>query len=82
MHNKLRFNLIQTTIIIAGALIPFLNTANYLPMQIRIASSLLGTLVAILVAINQFKKYESNWVQYRKTVERLKRERNLPKRHS
>jgi uncharacterized protein DUF4231 len=73
--NKERFRIYQFIVIIAGGLIPFLNTASYLPEQIRIISSLLGTIVAILTAINQFEKYETAWNENRTIAERLKREK-------
>jgi uncharacterized membrane protein len=76
-YNKVRFEAIQMTVIISGVLIPFLNAASYLPEQKIIASSILGTIVAILTGINQFKKYETAWQENVGKAELLRREKFL-----
>ena len=76
--SKKRFHASQIVIIIAGALVPIVNSV---PMDdangIRLISSILGGIILGISGILQLKKYQENWVQYRSTEEVLKKEKFL-----
>jgi uncharacterized membrane protein YgaE (UPF0421/DUF939 family) len=76
-ENKRNFTRLQIIVIITGAAIPLINIIDFLPISTRLASALLGALIAIVTSILGLYKYEENWYHYRKTAESLKKERYL-----
>lgn len=74
-ENKKRYHFSQIVIIIAAALIPIINVIDLATMEIRLFSSILGTIVIAITGIIQLKKYHENWIMYRSTEEALKKEK-------
>jgi hypothetical protein len=74
-HNKKMFRLYEIIIIITGATIPIVNAINFIDIQTRIISSILGGIVVIFTGLSQLEKYQENWILYRTTTELLKKEK-------
>jgi hypothetical protein len=76
-NNKKKFRLYQIITIIASALIPIINITGigFADIQTRIASSVIGGLIAVITSITQLEKYQENWILYRNTSELLKKEK-------
>ena len=76
-ENKAKYHLFQIITIIAGSIVPLINVIDFLPFSTRVISGALGSLITIITSITQLKKYDENWIIYRKTVESLKNEKYL-----
>jgi uncharacterized protein DUF4231 len=78
-ENQKKFYMYQLIVIIAGALVPIVNTFNYpsIDGSLRIISSILGGIVVIVTGILQMYKHQENWILFRTTQELLKREKAL-----
>lgn len=74
-HNKKMFRLYEIIIIITGAMIPIVNAIDFIDIQTRIISSILGGIVVILTGLSQLEKYQENWILYRTSTELLKKEK-------
>jgi hypothetical protein len=74
-QNKSRFRLYQIIVIFAGAIIPIVNVIDFVDLQTRIISSVLGGVIAVVTALSQLEKYQENWILYRTTAELLKKEK-------
>jgi uncharacterized membrane protein len=59
--NKSKFHLFQAIIIIASGLIPILYIVDFVPIHIRVISSILGGTISAMTALIQMKKYHENW---------------------
>jgi hypothetical protein len=77
--NKQRYHMLQIITIIAGSMVPLVNVIggdnDFLPLSTRVVSAGLGALITIVTSITQLKKYDENWLSYRKTAESLKKEK-------
>jgi hypothetical protein len=74
-QNKSRFRLYQIIVIFAGAIIPIVNVMDFVDLQTRAISSVLGGVIAVVTALSQLEKYQENWILYRTTAELLKKEK-------
>ena len=75
--NKKKYRIYQIITIIASALIPIINITDLglQDIQTRLASSIIGGLIAVITGITQLEKYQENWILYRNTSELLKKEK-------
>jgi Protein of unknown function (DUF4231) len=76
-ENKEKFHIFQIITIVSGSIVPLVNVVDFLPLPTRIISAILGSLITIVTSITQLKKYEQNWLNYRRTSEALRREKYL-----
>ena len=76
-RNKSRFHLFQIIIIITSSVVPIVNVAENIPIQTRLISAILGSLITVITSVTQLKKYEETWYLYRTLAERLKKEMYL-----
>lgn len=76
-ENKQKFHMTQIIIIISSSIVPLINVIDFLPIFTRIISAILGTLITIITSITQLKKYEETWLDYRRKLESLRKEKNL-----
>jgi hypothetical protein len=77
-QNQSWFKRLQVISIIAAASIPFLS--GYITetsIALKIATGLLGLLVAAITAVLGLYKFQENWLEYRTTCESLKHEKYL-----
>ena len=81
-YNKFRYRITEIIIIVAGALIPLLNSTGsvtdltknpILLSQLLFASSLLGIIVTVITGFSKMEKYFEGWVITRTTVEFLRK---------
>jgi Protein of unknown function (DUF4231) len=74
-----RYYFLRTVEIIAAALIPFLSGLIIGFPEYRqtgtITIGILGMLVTIIAGMLSLRRYQENWIEYRKGAESLKRER-------
>jgi hypothetical protein len=73
-ENKIRFQICQIIILVAGAIIPIINAPNFGDPQ-RIISAIIGGLIVVITGLTQLEKYQENWILYRTSTELLKKER-------
>jgi hypothetical protein len=76
--NKRRFKLTQSIVLIASVLIPIINVmGTFISINfIIVITSVLGAIIAISFGFSQIEKYQENWLNYRNTLELLKREKS------
>ncbi len=67
--------MMQIIIIISSSIVPLINVIDFLPVPTRIISAMLGALITIITSITQLKKYEQTWLDYRRKVEDLRKEK-------
>lgn len=73
--NKKWYYYSRITVIVSGALIPFLISFSDNGFEVlKYVASALGVVVSISEGIMSLKKYLENWAIYRSTAEKLKRE--------
>lgn len=76
--NKKTYYRLRTIELVAAALIPLLSgltlsDTNY-KFWLVMAVAALGTMITIIAGVLSLKRYQENWIEYRKTAESLKRE--------
>ena len=72
--NKSRFRLYETITVIASAIIPIINVANFEDFQTRTISSIIGGIISVVTGITQLEKYQENWILFRTSSDLLKKE--------
>lgn len=75
--SRVTYNILQVLIVLAGTLVPIINVfpSNHNNTYIiRIASSILGSIIVIFTGILQITKSNENWIAYRSTTELMKSE--------
>ena len=77
MQMKKRYMIFQTIEIISASLIPVMNGLITESTQIRIITSILGSIVVICGSLARLGKFHENWLHYRQTCELLKHEKYL-----
>jgi hypothetical protein len=81
--NKKNYFASQTIIIILGVLIPIVNlvaVSNIFNTNYQVflfISAVLASIIGLAAALSQLNKYYENWLNYRNTLELLKREKSL-----
>ena len=73
--NKRNHFAVATLIIMFSALIPFLTGLENEIISEKVVG-FLGICIAIATGVASLYKYQENWINYRKTCEELKREKN------
>lgn len=75
--NKNWFNGLRLVQFVSAAIIPFL--AGFTPNlpHNSIVVGVLGVIIAVATGLMALNKYHENWIEYRKTAERLKHEKYL-----
>ena len=77
---KYIFYILQVVIISISVLIPIVNVVNVPPPDtplVKIASSVLASIIVGAAGINQLTKANETWIIFRTTAETLKKEYNL-----
>jgi hypothetical protein len=87
--NKLRYRITEIIIIVAGALIPFINSSVILfqigniPQHYLIfIASTLGFIITVVTGFSKMEKYFETWILYRTNAEVLKKEKFLYKNNA
>jgi Protein of unknown function (DUF4231) len=76
-RNKRWYHTLQIIIIVASAIIPIVNLADFANLETRLASSILGSLVVILTGYSQLGKFHETWLLKSATEHRLRTEKHL-----
>ncbi len=76
-EQKSKYQRIKLVQVILASAIPALVTYQDANGYVRIAAMAAGVLIAILEGAQQLYQHQENWTKYRKTQERIKRERAL-----
>lgn len=63
--------------IICAAIVPLLIGFHEKSKWIPVIAGIIGAIVVILASMQQLGKYYENWIGYRSTIEKLKREKYL-----
>ena len=72
-----RYHILQILIIGVSVLIPIVNVVGGIDLGVRIASSILGSMVVGATGILQLTKAQETWIIFRSTAESIKKEYNL-----
>ncbi len=73
MENQKWYKRLKIAEIIAAAIVPFAAGFDGL----NVVTGILGVLIVIFIGIQSLNQYHDNWISYRSTAERLKREKYL-----
>lgn len=81
-YNQRMFKGLKTMTIVLSLLIPLFATfaayrGNIDGKLVALIAGALGTLIALLEAVQQLNQYQTNWITYRSTAEALKHEKYL-----
>ncbi|MGC2235080.1 MAG: DUF4231 domain-containing protein [Pyrinomonadaceae bacterium] len=81
VQSKNRYHYLRIAEIVAAALIPFLSGLTLSVDNFKYTGTIivgtLGMIVTILAGVLSLRRFQENWIEYRKTAESLKREKYL-----